>query len=346
MKKSRIIIALGLTTMLLATGCKKESSDDYSTYVELGEYKGIEVTVDYTEITEDDVTKQIETNLANAATTEEVTDRAIEDGDIVKLDYEGSVEGEVFEGGTATDASLTIGSGRFIDDFEEQLIGHKIGDAVEVNVTFPEDYSPNPDLAGKDAKFDVLIKGISIKKTPKLTDKWVAKNTDYTTVDEYKEGVKADLEAAALESDLNQKTAAVLSKIVENSTIKGYPQDEIDAYVKELSSYVDYLASLFGADRATVLTTYYQMTEEEFEEESLTAAKDVVGRQMICKLIAEKENITLTDEEYNKAALELAANYQIKTVEEFETQYGKDVIYETILLEKVLDFITEQSVEV
>ena len=344
MKKSTIFMALGLSTMLLATGCKKDSTEDYSSYVTLGEYKGIEVSVDYTEITEEDITNKVNADLAGTAETVEITDRAVEDGDTATIDYEGSIDGEVFEGGTATDYALVIGSGSFIDGFEDQLIGANIGDEVEVNVTFPEEYSNNPDLAGKDAKFDVVIKKISIKETPELTKEWVTENTEYKTVEEYKEGVKAELEAAALENDLNNKTALVLDKIVENSSITGYPQEEIDAYVAQMDAQIDYYASIFG-DRATVFASL-GTTEEEFKADSLESAQNIIGRQMICKLIAEKENFTLSDEEYSEKALVLAGEYGINTVEDFEAQYGKDVIYETILIEKVLGFITEESVEV
>lgn len=356
MRKSKILLtATMFCTMLFAAGCSKSEATDYSKYVELGEYKGIEVTLDSTDVTDEEVTTQIEATLTKAATEEEVTDRAVEDGDIVNIDYVGKVDGEEFEGGSAEGYDLTIGSGSFIDDFEDQLIGANIGDVVKVKVTFPESYSSNEALAGKDAVFTVTINGIKEKVVPKLTDKWVKKYTaddevQYTTVEEYKEAVKADLKAQKEEAAATNKTADVLTAIVENSTIKGYPEDEIDAYIADMKAYYTSLASLYGTDFETLLSGVLGMTEEQFNEEANTLAEATIARQMVCKLIAKAEGMTVSDEEYQAGLEQYAVDYSSEsktyTAEEFEEEYGKDVVTENILLEKVLDFITENAVEV
>lgn len=355
MRKSKILLtATMFCTMLFAAGCSKSDTTDYSKYVELGEYKGIEVTVDSTDVTDEEVTTQIEATLKKAATKEEVTDRAVEDGDIVNIDYVGKVGGEKFDGGSAEDYDLTIGSGSFIDDFEDQLIGANIGDVVKVNVTFPDDYS-SKDLAGKDAVFTVTINGIKETVVPKLTDKWVKKYTaddevQYTTVEEYKEAVKADLKVQKEEAAATNKTADVLTAIVENSKITGYPEDEIDAYIADMKAYYESIASMYGTDFKTLLTSMFNMTEEQFNEEANTLAKETIARQMVCKLIAKSEGMTVSDEEYQAGLEQYATDYSndstTYTAESFEEEYGKDVITENILLEKVLDFITENAVEV
>ena len=356
MRKSKILLTATMCcAMLFAAGCSKKSeTTDYSKYVELGEYKGIEVTVDSTDVTDEEVTAQIETTLESAATEEEVTDRAVEDGDIVNIDYVGKIDGKEFEGGSAEAYDLTIGSGSFIDDFEEQLIGANIGDVVEVNVTFPEDYT-NEYVAGKDAVFTVTINGIKETIVPKLTDKWVKEYTadadvKCTTVDEYKEVVKADLKAQKEEAAATNKTADVLTTIVENSTINGYPEEEIDAYISDMKTYYESYASMLGTDLQTFLTSYMGMTEEQFNEEANTLAEATIARQMVCKLIAKAEGMTVSDEEYQAGLEQYAIDYstdsQAYTPEEFEEAYGKDVVTENILLEKVLDFITENAVEV
>lgn len=356
MRKSKILLTATMCcTMLFAAGCSKSEATDYSKYVELGEYKGIEVTMDSTEVTDEEVTTQIETTLTNAATEEEVTDRAVEDGDIVNIDYVGKVDGEEFDGGSAEAYDLTIGSGTFIDDFEEQLIGANIGDVVEVNATFPEEYSQNEDLAGKEAVFTVTINSIKESVVPKLTNKWVKEYTaddevQYTTVEEYKEAVKADLKAQKEETAATNKTADVLTAIVENSTISGYPEDEIDAYIADMKAYYESYASMFGYDFETFLSGMFGMTEEQFNEEANTLAKETIARQMVCKLIAEAEGMTVSDEEYQAGLEQYAIDYSSEskeyTPESFEEEYGKDVVTENILLQKVLDFITESAVEV
>lgn len=356
MRKSKhLLTATMCCTMLFAAGCSKEETTDYSKYVELGEYKGIEVTVGSTEVTDDEVTAEINATLEGDTQDVEVTDRAVEDGDVVNIDYVGTVDGEEFDGGSAEAYDLTIGSGSFIDDFEEQLIGSNIGDTVEVNVTFPDEYSNNEDLAGKDAVFTVTINSITEEVVPELTDEWVTEytaedETPYTTVADYTAAVRAELEAAKAEEVATNKTADVLTTIIDNSTISGYPEDEIEAYVTSMKEYYESYATAWGYDLESFLSGMFGMTTEEFEEEANTLAEATIGRQMVCKLIAEAEGMTVSDEEYQTALEQYAADYSTDSVtyttESFEEEYGKDVIEENILLEKVLDFITENAVEV
>lgn len=356
MKKRKLLLTATMCcTMLFAVGCSKEETTDYSKYVELGEYKGIEVTLDSTEVTEDEVTEKIKSTLESDKSNVEVTDRAVKDGDIVNIDYAGKVDGEAFDGGTAEGQDLTIGSGTFIDDFEEQLIGSNIGDTKTIDVTFPDNYSNNPDLAGKDAEFTVTINSIKEVVVPELTDEWVTEytakdETPYTTVKEYKKAVRAELEAQKVEDAATNKTADVLTAIIDNSTIKGYPEDEINGYIQSMKEYYESFASAYGYDFETFLSGWFGMTQEEFEEEANTLAEATIGRQMVCKLIAKAEGMTVSDEEYQTALEQYAKDYSTDsktyTTAEFEEEHGKDVITENILLEKVLDFITENAVEV
>lgn len=355
MRKNKLLLTATMCcAMLFAVGCSKDTATDYSKYVELGEYKGIEVTLDSTEVTDDEVKSQIESTLTSDTRKVDVTDRAIEDGDIANIDYVGTVDGEEFEGGSAEGYNLTIGSNTFIDDFEEQLIGKNIGDTVEVKATFPDDYK-SEDVAGKEAVFTVTINSIQESVVPELTDEWVTEytaedETPYTTVKEYKKSVRASLEEEKIQQAATNKTADVLTKIVENSTIKGYPQDEIDSYVENMTSYYESIASAWGYSLDDFLSSMYGYTPEEFEKEANTLAEATIARQMICKLIAKAEGMTVTDEEYQEGlkayAEEYSSDSKTYTAESFEEEYGKDVVEENILLEKVLDFITESAVEV
>lgn len=355
MKKNRLLLTATMCcAMLFAAGCSKDTTTDYSKYVELGEYKGIEVTLDSTEVTDDEVTSRIESTLISDTRKVDVTDRAIKDGDIADIDYVGKIDGKEFEGGSAKGYKLTIGSKSFIDDFEEQLVGKNIGDTVEVKATFPDDYS-SKDVAGKEAVFTVTINGIQESVVPELTDEWVTEytakdETPCTTVKEYKKAVRASLEEQKIQEAATNKTADVLTGIIENSKINGYPQDEIDAYVQNMTSYYESIASAWGYDLDDFLSAMYGYTEEEFKEEANTLAKETIARQMVCKLIAKAENMTVTDEEYQAGLKAYAEQYssdsKTYTPESFEEEYGKDVVEENILIEKVLDFITENAVEV
>jgi len=356
MRKSKILLAATMCcTMLAAAGCSsKNKTTDYSKYVKLGEYKGIEVTVNSTDVTDEDVTNRINSMLEGAASMEEVKDRAVKKDDTVNIDYKGTVDGKEFEGGSDEKYDLTIGSKRFIDDFEDQLIGHKIGETVEVKVTFPEEYEQNKDLQGKDAVFTVKINGIKEKKVPELTDAWVTSYTEkdetpVKTVDEFKKNVRETIKTQKEDQAATNKTADVLTAIVDNSEISGYPEKEINEYVDNMKSYYEAQATRFGTDFESLIKMY-GMDEKQFEEETKKMAEATVARQMVCKEIAEKENMKISDEEYKKGLEDYAKKYSTDqktyTPEEFEKQYGKDVVEENLLLEKVLTFITDNAVEV
>ena len=351
MRKNKVLLAATLCcAMIFTAGCgKKSATKDYSKYVELGQYKGIEVTVQSTEVTDDEVTKEIDERLNNDSENKEVKDRAIKKDDIANIDYVGKIDGKEFEGGSAEGTDLTIGSGQFIPGFEDQLIGVKKGETVDVKCTFPEDYQ-NEDVARKDAVFTVTVNSIKEKVVPKLTDAWVKESSsdEYKTVEAYKEGVKAELVKNKENQAEVQKTADVLTAIVKNSKISGYPEDEIDEYIDEMKQYYEQMMSMYGMTFDQYLEQMGQ-TEEDFREEAKTAAQATIGRQMVCKMIAKAEGMTVTEEEYKKGLEDYAQKYSTTsktyTAEEFEEAYGKDVVEENILLEKVLTFITDNAVE-
>ena len=347
MKKSKVLIAMGLCTMLLATGCGKNdtAANKYKDYVDLAKYKGIEVVPTSTEVTDQEIEDMITQNLNNKSEDKEVKGRAVKDGDTVTIDFVGKVDGKEFEGGSAEDYKLVIGSHSFVDDFEEQLIGSNIKDVVDVNVTFPEDYQKE-ELAGKDANFTVTVKGISEKVVPELTDAWVKENSEQKTVDEYRKALRNQKQAEKNEIARTNKTADVLTTIVENSKIKDYPKDEVDNYVTTMIDYYKSMAPQLGVDYKTFVTQYLGKTEKQFEEEAEKMAKDTVAREMVCFLIADKEGMTVSEEDYNAGVEKYVSEGKADTAEALEKQYGKEAIEQNILLEKVLDFITESAVEV
>ena len=189
MKKKLAVLAAGICALsLFLTGCSGEISNDYVT---ITKYKDVEIDkVDADAVSDNDVEAQINSVLQSKSTTTEVTDRAAQTGDTVTIDYEGKKDGVAFDGGTATDAQLTLGSGQFIDGFEDGVVGHNIGDTFDLDLTFPENYG-NEDLAGQAVVFTVTLKGISQTDVPELTDEFVQSVSDTSkTVEEYKKEIK------------------------------------------------------------------------------------------------------------------------------------------------------------
>ena len=202
MKKKLAVLAAGICALsLFLTGCSGEISNDYVT---ITKYKGVEIDkVDADAVSDNDVEAQINSVLQSKSTTTEVTDRAAQTGDTVTIDYEGKKDGVAFDGGTATDAQLTLGSGQFIDGFEDGVVGHNIGDTFDLDLTFPENYG-NEDLAGQAVVFTVTLKGISQTDVPELTDEFVQSVSDTSkTVEEYKKEIKKSLKKNGKENQQN-----------------------------------------------------------------------------------------------------------------------------------------------
>lgn len=315
---------------------------DYNQYVTLGEYKNFNMPLEVTEVTEEEIASYIDYALSNSTQEKEVTDRTAALGDTLNIDFEGYVDDNQFEGGTATGYSIVLGSKSFIDDFEDQLVGSKAGDVVNVNVTFPEAYG-NEELNGKEALFIVTVNGIYQSVVPELNEEWVTANTDYTSIDEYKAGVKKDLEEEALVAAKDNLTYEILDKIISNSTVIGYPENEVNNYANYLREYYAYYASMMGMDYETFLQSS-GMTVEQFEEESIVMAQDTILRQMVCQLVAEKEELTISDEVYTEYANGFVVDYGYESLEAFEKDYGRESIESNIRMELALDFIYSNNV--
>ena len=343
MKKAKIL-SLGLCVALAFTACGKKGTEG-NTDVTLGKYKGVEVSVLPVEVTDEDMQSEIDYLLQSNPQFIEITDRKdVQDGDVVNIDYVGSVDGKEFEGGSAKDSLLTIGSNSFIDDFEDQLIGHTVGETVDVNVTFPESYSNNADLAGKDALFVVTINKIGKQETPELTDEFVAANTSYKTVDEYKTSLKDSLLEQAQNNSDTQKEIDLVTAVIEASTFNNLSQDEIDQTVTDMNSYYESMATSAGIDYSLFKLYYFGMDEETFETEIKKAAELQVKQKYILEAIVKEEGLTVSDEEYTTALAEYAKSYNYDSPEEFETAYGKDNVTSTILLDKALAVIKDNAV--
>lgn len=370
MKKKVLLVVMCISILMLAGGCSKKTDTNDSNisgtpvptsavvpssalivtkgeyvlndYIKLGQYKGIEVTVEQLEVTDADVETAVKDDMITNATPVEVTGRAVETGDIVNIDYEGLKDGIAFDNGTATAYDLTIGAGKFIPGFEDQLIGANIGDKLELNITFPADYTDTT-LAGQPVVFKVTVN--SIKKIPELTEEYVKANTESDSIAAYKESIKAGLQATNVTTMANQKTSSVFSKIVENSKISSLPQTLLDYYTAARKDYYNQTATSYGVDLATFLSAY-QITQEQFDSEIKAYAEAMSTQEIVLKAIIAAEKFELTDAEYQAGITQIVADYGYASEEEFLQSAEEAQIKEYLLWQKTMDFITEQSVEV
>lgn len=354
MKKNIKLVAILISTAVLMAGCASNSDStedtttestttsstediDYSQYVTLGTYTGIEVTKQSVEVTDEDVEAEIQSTLEANAVNEEITDRdTVEEGDVANIDYEGLLDGVAFDGGTDEGYDLTIGSGQFVDGFEDQLIGAKVGESLSINVTFPDTYTE--DLAGKDVVFNITVNSISKEVVPELTDEFVQGISDVSTVDEYRESVRADLTASKEEEAEATKQSDVWAAITANCEIKDYPQELVDKYSEQINTMYSSYAEQSGLEMDDFMTTYFGMSVEDY-------AKQVAGEEMIFKLIVQDAELTVTDEDFQAKASELATTYGYESADALIEAYGEDELKDSILWEVMMDYLSDNAVE-
>lgn len=328
-KKFMAVLLAGM--MVLAAGCGKEGK------VTVGEYKGLTLT----SVSQATVDEEIQSMLEYYAELQEV-DRAAEDGDTVNIDYVGLKDGVAFDGGTAEGYDLVLGSGSFIDGFEDGLIGAVAGEQRDLNLTFPENYT-STDLAGQAVVFQVTVNSVMTEVVPELTDEFIAElYPKYPTVAEY---TQALTDAMNRESYYEQVTELVMA----SSEVEKYNEDEVaeekQALIDEYSNYAAYYGSYYGLDTETAIMYFLGFESmEAFEEEMGEYAYEVVKNSMIIKEIGKLENIELTDAFYTEKATEYATNYGYEDLASFEEAYGEDYIRESLLAELVMDFIIENAV--
>lgn len=314
-----------------------------SDYVTLGEYKGLSVNLDALKVTDEDVEEEIRYDVQMADALETVTEGTIQEGDSANIDYEGKLNGEAFDGGTAKGYDLVIGSNSFIDGFEDGLIGVAVGETVDLPLTFPENYF-SEDLAGKEVVFTVTVN--EIKRVPELTDELANTISDgeYTDAESYRNSVREMLE----ESNESQKESYIkselLTQVANISKINEYPQEMIDyGFNNTVSYYKDY-AEEYSMEYEDFLATYMGMTEEEFNEEVTSFVQQSLQQEMYLKAIAETEGMEISDDEYTAGCERYASDYGYETTEELIADYGESVIRISLLQEKVLDFLMDNAV--
>lgn len=314
-----------------------EKQYNYADYIELGNYKGIEYEEQDTTVTDEDVEEDIQQTLESSVEVkEDKTKKTVEDGSIANIDYTGRVGGKEFDGGSAEGYDLEIGSGSFIDGFEEQLVGMKVGEEKTIKVTFPEDYQ-SEDLAGKDAEFDVKVNYIGKEVVPELTDEYAKENLEAKSVEDYKKTVRQRLEETKKENAEATIQNTVWSQVVNNAKEKkDLPEDMISYQKEQLESQYSSYAEMYGMEVDDFMQQMIGMSLDE-------CAKDSVKRMMVASLLIQKEKIALSDKEYKDRLEDLASEYQYESAEDFEEANGKDIIEEYILNEKLLDLLVSEG---
>ena len=312
--------------------------------VTLGEYKGIEVESKEAGVTDEEIEEEINKVRENNSRMITIEDRAVEDGDTVTIDFDGYVDGEQFEGGMAEDYSLVIGSHTFIDNFEEQLIGKNIGDDVEVNVTFPDQYQAE-ELRNKEALFKVKINAIKMKELPDADDEFAQEVSDFDTLDEYKEDLRKKLlenKEAALK---REKEEEVVGAIIENAQMD-IPDPMVNAQTQQMTQeFAQRLQS-----QGLSLEQYMQltgMTPQKMLEELKPQALKRIQSRLVLEAVVATENIEASEEDFDKEIENMAEMYNMEAdkLRNLVGEDEKEQIRMDIAVQKAVDFVVEASVE-
>ncbi len=314
-------------------------------YVKLGEYKGLKIEFDPTEftVTDEDIADRVREELQAADLFDRISDGQVQDGDIANIDYEGKLDGEAFDGGTAQGFDLEIGSHTFIDGFEDGLIGVAVGDTVDLPLTFPEYYG-NEDLAGQDVVFTVTVN--SIQRMPELTDELAGKasSNEYPDAASYRAHIGEELQADMDSTKRDRIYGELLTLIANVSEVKGYPEDLVAYSAENMKSYYEQYAQAYGMEFAEFLESFMGMTEEEFEAQVDSAVKQTLAQELLLKAIAETEEMEISEEEFTAGCEKYAEEYGFETSEEFLDAYDEKVVRLGLLQDKVMDFVRNNAV--
>lgn len=358
MKKKMYLAVLALALALTATACgnntgdgnnvKNEQTDkkkadtrlvsvkDLEKYVKLGEYKGITLDKVVSVISEDDLAAQIDENLMKAA--EEISGGA-EMGDLVTINFVGTKDGEAFDGGTANNYDLTLGSGGMIPGFEDGIVGMKKGETKDLNLTFPEDYH-EPSFAGEDVVFKITCQ--KVRRKAELTDEWAAKQGDYKSADAYRAAIKTQMEEAAQKAAEEELKNSAWLRVVDSSEVLEYPQEDIEKQKKEYRKITQRFADQAKMELEEFVKSQ-NMTMEQFEASTQQYAELIVKQDLVIQAILDAENISLNDEECLEIQEELIKNSGSKDLAEMIDRYGQEGVDEAIGLLRVEDFILKNA---
>ena len=310
--------------------------------VKLGKYKGVKVEKVTAEVTDEDIENRLNQDKEQNARLVAADDKEIEDGDQAIIDFEGFVDDEPFEGGKGEDYPLVIGSHSFIDTFEDQLIGKKVGDEVDVNVTFPEQYQA-AELAGKPALFKVKIKEIKVKEYPEIDDEFASEVSEFDTLDEYKEDIKKKLTEVKEAEAARETESRIIEAIIKDSKMD-IPEKMIDTACEQMVEEFARNMQMQGI----ALEQYLQMTGstiDQMKEQVKPQAEARVQSSLVLEAIVDAENIEATDADVDEEIKKMSEQYgmEVEKINEMLRDEDKENIKKDICVKKAADLIVEEA---
>lgn len=310
--------------------------------VTLGEYKGLEVEVTPVEVTEEEVAAELKREQENNSRTIDVDDRAVAQGDMVTLDFEGFVDGVAFEGGKGTDYPLTIGSNSFIPGFEDQLVGAELNKEVEVNVTFPEDYHAN-DLAGKAAVFKCTVKAIKVKELPELDDEFAKDVSEFDTLAEYKADVEKKLRERKEGVAKREREDKAVDAVIANAQMD-IPEAMIQNQIQQLMN--DFVQRMQA--QGLSIDQYYQFTgldQAKIQEQMRPQALKRIQSHLVLEKVAEVENIQVSDEKFEEELKTMADMYkmEVEKLKELMGDAEKEQMKKDIAVQEAVTLVAESA---
>lgn len=357
-----VLLMTAMAVLLCACGKKSDnvsdntvdefdlSSVDPDEYVKLGDYKNLSTEVTYVTFTEEELQECIDNELGYYVEAydlynyePDVSANTVADGSVVNIDYEGKIDGEVFEGGSAQGAHLVIGSGSFIEGFESGLVGKAVGDTTELNLAFPEDYQ-NAEHAGKDVVFTVTINAIEKRSMPAYDDEFIAAlnlGEGITTYDAYVEYLRQYLQDTCDSQNETTLQEAVWSVVYAACEVNDPPQEMTDMMYEDLKEYFESYAQYYNMDFETFVTTQMSMDMEAFETKNLEAAKEEAKKELAYMAIAKAEDIKVDDALMEEVAESEYADYGYQSADELISTMGKNDFYSYVMRKKVMERLSE-----
>lgn len=309
--------------------------------VTLGEYKGVTAEKAETTVSAKEVTERLNRELEKNARIVEV-ERSVKTGDTALIDFVGTIDGAEFAGGKGEDYPLEIGSGTFIPGFEDQLIGHKTGEAVEVNVSFPEDYGAK-ELAGKAAVFQCTIKSVKEKQIPKADDEFASEVSEFETLEEYKKDLKKQLKEQKDKQATTQNENNVVRAVVANASVE-LPKPMVDMQLDQM--FYDYTARL--QQQGIPMDQYMQITgqnEQDIKEQMRSQAEEQIKTSLVLEAIQKKENITVADERVEEEFNRIAEQYKMKPEDLMKTvtESQRESVKQELAVQETIDMLVAEA---
>lgn len=330
MKRKTKMTVLFFTAALAVTGCGSKIVENE--YVKLGKYKGIEVEMEKADVSDQELEDEIAFQIEISTSSKEITDRGAKIGDTVEIDFEGTIDGKEFEGGSGYGYSLILGDGMFLEDLENGIVGMKTGEEKDIKVVFPKEYEES--LAGKKAVYHITLYSIQEVSVPEYTDEFVKENLGYETREEFEKQLKKEMVEMKENTIKSIAIEEIFQKIISEAEFKKIPEELYESCKAEKERQNVYEEELFG------------MTQEDMglTEEEIAADIDCMVRErLVMEAIAEEEKIEVTQDDCDAYVAYNMDYYGFNTADEMEEVYGDDGIHAAVLKEKLGDFLLENA---